>query len=341
MADLPSEMFHRFVASVHAPLTAANREQYDLDALAAMTADEKAAVVELLVERLNVGDGRAASSLAAIGSPAATGALVRSLATPVPALVRVECARALARLGDPRAETPLVDVLRGADAHARKYAANALQLVHTKTAEQALVDALEDADAGVRGNAFGALVVARGLKAFDGSYRDPIGLTYPLLGSPIAAVRAIAVARVRVLLKRLDAGEAPTQLGLSPIDDSHGPTERWMASLRSQDPPWAEDLALDALDAMGERERGWAEDVLLGYLHLDPRAARAAAHSGDARFVEPLREVMTRYVGAVQVEAAAAVDRLIGDDTARALLAKVAAGSDSALAARARQVLGS
>ena len=341
MGESPSEACRRFVASVEAPLTAANREQYDSAALTALSVDEQAGVLGLLVERLSAGDGRAAAALAEVGSSAATSALARSLVASVAPLVRVECARALARLGDGRAEKPLVEVLRGADAHARKYAANALQSVRTRAAEQALVEALDDAEAGVRGNAFGALVVARGLAAFDGSYREPIGLIYPLLGSPLAAVRAIATARVRELLARLDAGEAPEQLGLAAVDDSRGPAERWMASLRSQDPPWEQDLALDALDAMRDRDRRWAEDLLLGYLQLDPRAARAVAQIGDARFVDPLREVMTRYGGDVQLEAAAALHWLVADESARSVLAKVAAGAGGALAARARQALGS
>lgn len=77
----------------------------------------------------------------------------------------------------------------------------------------------------------------------------------------------------------LDAGAAPDQLELAPVDDSSGPAARWMESIRSEEPPWQEDLAIDALDAMRGRARRWAEDVLLGSLHLDPRACRATAHA--------------------------------------------------------------
>jgi hypothetical protein len=112
-----------------------------------------------------------------------------------------------------------------------------------------------------------------------------------------------------------------------------------MDSLRSSESPWQEDLALDALDAMSGRERRWAEDVLLGYLQLEPRAARAAAHTGEARFIEPLREVMARYGGAVQVEAAAALWRIAHDQAAHALLQKTATSLDADLARRAQRGL--
>lgn len=335
----PSEAFQRFVASVEAPITRSNIEEYDLGALGNIESQERAAAEDLLAERLAAGDGRAAGALAQLASPRAKQILEHALQLPVARAVHVATSRALGQLGDGAGEAPLVDALQRGDAFERKMAANALRYFRTPTAEVALLNALSDADPGVRGNAFGALVVARGLKSYDGSYRDRIGLTYPLLGSPLAAVRAIAKDDVRDLLARLDAGEPPAKLELAPVDDSCGAPALWMESLRTTDPPWRDDLALDALDAMSGRERRWAEDVLLGYLHLDPRAPRAAAHARMSRAEGALREVMRGYGGLVQIEAAAALLRLANDHDARSLLQTAAAGGDPDAARRAQRAL--
>lgn len=335
----PSAAFQRFLDSVRAPLTRSNIEEYDLGALGNVDPEERAAAEDVLAERLAAGDGRAAGALAELASPRARQILKQGLALPIARAACVATARALGRLGDASGEPPLIDALAHGDAFERKMAANALRYFRTPTAEAALLKAMADADAGVRGNAFGALVVARGLKPYDGSYRDRIGLTYPLLGSPLAGVRAIAIEDVRELLARLDAGDPPAKLELAPVDDSRGAPGRWMESIRTAEAPWHDDLALDALDAMTGRERRWAEDVLLGYLHLDLRAPRAAAHGRMNRAEDALREVMQRYGGPVRIEAAGALLRLANDGDARSLLQSVAAGGDPDEAQRAKRAL--
>jgi HEAT repeat protein len=336
---VPSEALQRFLESVTAPLTRTNLEDYDLGAMRNVEPEERAAVEDVLADRLAAGDGRAASALAELASPRAIQILKQGLALPVPRAAFVATARALGQLGDDAGEAPLLDALEHGNAFERKMAASGLRYFHSGIAEAALLKAMSDVDAGVRGNAFGALVVARGLKPYDGSYRDRIGLTYPLLGSPLAAVRSIAIDDVRELLARLDAGDSPATLDLAPVDDSQGPPARWMESLRTTEAPWADDLALDALDALHGRERRWAEDVLLGYLQLDPRAPRAAAHGRMDRAIAALREVMQRYAGAVQIEAAGALFRLNNDGDARSLLQSTVAGADADMAQRAKRTL--
>lgn len=152
-------------------------------------------------------------------------------------------------------------------------------------------------------------------------------------------MRAIAKDDVRDLLARLDAGEPRVKLELAPVDDSRGAPARWMESLRTTDPPWQDDLGLDALDAMSGRERRWAEDVLLESLHLDPRAPRAAAHARMSRAEDALREVMRGYGGPVRIEAAGALVRLANDHDARSLLQTAAAGGDPDAARRAQRAL--
>ena len=124
--------------------------------------------MELLAGKLLGGDGRAAGALAAVGSQHAKLALRETLTFAQSAMVRVACARSLAQLGETDGANVLIAVVRQGDAYERKYAANGLQLIRTNDAEAALLAALEDEDAGVRGNAFGALVVAKGLKPYDG-----------------------------------------------------------------------------------------------------------------------------------------------------------------------------
>jgi HEAT repeat protein len=99
----------------------------------------------------------AGEALGRIGGPEATDALLTALADPQPTARWHVAMAALEGMGEPAVE-PLVAMLNGQDAHARRNAAQALGWIGSPTATDALVRALEkDRDATVRGQAAWAL----------------------------------------------------------------------------------------------------------------------------------------------------------------------------------------
>jgi HEAT repeat protein len=121
--------------------------------------------VEVAVEPLRAmflqGEGLEVSvsgeALGRIGGPAATDALLTALADAEPSARWHVAIAALEQMGEPAVD-PLAQMLESSDAHARRYAAQALGWVGSPAATEALVRALErDRDATVRGQAAWAL----------------------------------------------------------------------------------------------------------------------------------------------------------------------------------------
>jgi HEAT repeat protein len=99
----------------------------------------------------------AGEALASIGSPAAIEALLVALADPEPTARWHMAMAALEKIGEP-AVGPLVEMLKGEDAYARRSAAQALGWIGSHSATAGLKEALGDADAGVRSQAAWALI---------------------------------------------------------------------------------------------------------------------------------------------------------------------------------------
>jgi hypothetical protein len=222
--DAGSATRQRFIASVGAPITHSNIDDYDLNALQALGAAERASVEGLLVERLRAGDGRAANALKVIGSAGARQALAAALSPSSPPLVRVAAARNLCELGERSGAAAAAEVLERGDRIERLSALGALAIFPPSDSEPAVRKALDDPDATVRSSALSALVRAHGLAAYDNSYRDRLGLLHPRIASPLASVRQDAIAELDEILARHDAGESAAALGLTtPANDEQEP----------------------------------------------------------------------------------------------------------------------
>jgi HEAT repeat protein len=136
-------------------------EQIRLGAARALGIMGVEAAVEPLRAMLLQGEGLevsiAGEALGRIGGPAATNALLTSLADPRPT-ARWHVAMAALEGMDEPAVAPLVKVLDSQDAHARRNAAQALGWIGSSSATEALLGALKkDGDATVRGQAAWAL----------------------------------------------------------------------------------------------------------------------------------------------------------------------------------------
>jgi hypothetical protein len=336
-----SQWFEKFVASVRAPMTSSNIEEYSgLGALRLLKGDERVEAEDILIERLTHNDGRAAYALADIASTRAIAPLRACLHASVPPLMRVAAATALQRLGDDSGRAAMIDVLRSGDAFEQQAAMSLLAVLGGEGVEPALERALEDPDASVRSDAARTLIAVHGLTEYKDGYQRQLGLLQNRCASRLAAVRADALAELRDIFARHAAGESPDQLGLTwRADDDRPPLQAFSESLRGREPPWQDDFAVDVVAKLAGRERTWAEDCLWHFLPTDPRAARAFAHLGVTRALPALRELLPNATDLLGIEVAAALWRLASDRPAREHLQAATRERDPALAERARAAL--
>jgi HEAT repeat protein len=337
-----SKSFQEFVAGVRAPMTWANIDEYQgLAAFNYLSGAERTEAEDILIERLTHNDGRAAYALAEIGCTRALAALHARLPASAPGLMRLAAATALHRLGDDSGRAAAIDVLGTGDRMERLSAVSALSQWSGAEVEQGLEQAFADPDSTVRSAAAGTLIQLHGLQELNRGYQDRLGQLQNRLSSPLAAVRADALAELHDIFARSERGEAPEQLGLTwRADDEHEPFRTFAASLQSNDPPWQDDFPLQLIASLAGRERTWAEDCLWHFLPTDPRAARAFASLGVERAIAPLREVLPVASGALAIEVAAALWHLGGDTTALERLRAATHEADASLAARAKAALG-
>jgi HEAT repeat protein len=307
-----SKWFDTFVAGVREPMTWSNIDAYNgADALHLLEGDERTEAEDILFERLAHNDGRAAHALAEIRSTRAIAPLRARLSASVPAMMRVAAALALHQLGDDSGRAAAIDVLRTGSWSEQQSAIAMLGLLGGRDVEQALERALDVADSGVRSASAGTLIRLHGLADYNRSYQDRLGLLQNRLSSPLATVRGDAIAELNEIFARHAHGESPERLGLTwRADDEHGPLLQFSESLRSNAPPYHDDVALDVVERLTGDARRWAEDCLWHFLPSDPRAARAFAHLGVTRAIAPLHEVLQTATGRVASEAAAALRTL-------------------------------
>jgi HEAT repeat protein len=336
-----SHWFERFVASVLEPMTWSNIAEYSgVGALRLLEGEERAEAEDLLFERLTHNDGRAAYALAEIGSARAIEPLRACLAATVPGGMRVAAAMALQQLGDDSGRDAAIDVLRSGTALDQQSAMSVLALLGGEGVEAALERALAANDASVRGDAARTMISLHHLGAYKGGYQQRLGLLQNRCSSPLATVRADALAELREIFARHERGESPEQLGLTwRADDERPPLLAFSESLRGREPPWQRDFAVEVVEQLAGTERTWAEDCLWHFLPTDPRAARAIARLGVVRAIPALRELLPTATGVVAVEVAAALWRLAADPVAREHLETATRGADPDLVARASAAL--
>lgn len=340
-ARTKSKWFQELVAGVNEPITSSNLDAYaGVGSLALLTGDERTEAEDILIDRLARNDGRAAYALADIGCTRALAPLRDRLASAVPANMRVAAALALHRLGDDAGLATLIDVLRTGYWAERLSALSVLGELGGAEVERALEAAFADPESMVRSAAASTLIKLHGLGDFLHSYRDRLGQLRGRLASPLATVRAEALAELHDIFARGERGESPEQLGLTwQADDEQEPVRTFVASLQSA-PPWQDEFPLELIESLPDRERAWAVNCLWHFLPIDPRAARAFASLRTDRAIAPLRELLPTARGAVAIEAAAALWRLAEDAAALEQLRAATRQADAALAARARTALG-
>jgi PBS lyase HEAT-like repeat len=248
-------------------------------------------------------------ALAEIGSTRAIGPLKARLADTAPGAMRVASALALRLLGDDSGRDAAIDVLhRGEFPTDRQSAVSALALFSGISVDRALERAIDDPDSGVRSASAGMLIELHGLKSFNRTYQDRLGLLQNRCSSPLATVRADALAELRDIFTRHQRGESPEELGLTWLAaDDRPPLQAFSESLRGREPPWQDDFAVDVVAQLTGTERTWAEDCLWHFLPTDPRAARAFARLGVPRAIAALRELLPMATGIIAIEVAAAL----------------------------------
>jgi hypothetical protein len=283
--------FELFVASVAAPMGQHTIDDYDLVSLAQLTGDERSRAEDILLERLDFGDGRAANALAFIHSTRALLPLQKKLAKSLGPHLRVAAALAMHRLGEDSGLDTIIDVLKTGGIFERMAAASALADFVAPEAEAALLDALTDSNDDMKSSALSSLVRRYGWVNYQDSFKQPLALMYARIASPLATVRSDALAELRTWIAGMKAGQSPDQLGLTFVaNDEQDPLRGFVASLQDPDAPA---LKLDGLETLAAPEQKWVEDLLMVRMPADHRAVAALRQVGSKRTEAALQDQAT------------------------------------------------
>ena len=318
---MPSAQFDRFVATVNAPI---RFRRDDIDGFAIgiglhlLAGPERIQAEDTLIGKLGTDDGRLAGALAEVGCTRAIPALAERASASASPAMRVAAARALLALGDDSGRAALADLLRtgAGDRHDRAAAITLLAEFPDPDLDLLWDTAAADPHDSARSSATAALISLHGLAEYNTSYRDVLGGIHARMFSPLRSVREDAMTDLRTVVARTAAGDTPRQLGLTwQADDQTEPVRTFIDSIHNHHPPWAQSYAIDGLAALPGPGPRWVEDMLLGLLHRDPRAAHAAATLHLRRAIEPLRELLRTAEGDIAAHATAALRQLTDRDT--------------------------
>jgi hypothetical protein len=290
-------------------------EQFNPDALKALSGADRDEVIALLCSELQAGtnDPRVATALEELHALEALPLLKQ--ASQHTDQAAVAAALALWNLAqDPSVEQALASVLRNSnDPSARLMAAGDLERFPSAMTEQALLAALDDADELVRGQATATLMKHCGLSAFSGNPNSRLFCLTALVLNPLRAVREPAIRSIADLIAKLHAGADAASLGLNATEETRSEAlAQFSASVFEQEDPWSEDFDLASLDRLQGEERPWAQHLI--YLQLaegDVRAVRALLHVGDPNCVAALREVAAMEDSEIAEAARNAADQII------------------------------
>ncbi|OLF15420.1 HEAT repeat domain-containing protein [Actinophytocola xanthii] len=300
-----SELFESFRAGLYDPLRL-TRDAVDeipnVGAVHLLTGNLRRAAEDLLITRLAVNDGRAASALARLCVTRAIPALRDRIGPDTPHIMRVFAARALHELGDEsgREVGPALLGDLGVSEIDRSRAAALMREFPDADREALLVAAEHDPSRLVRSSATDALYANTGLTEPNQERTgETLSSIASRLVSHLTALRGPAANELREILAALDRGASPADLGLLWEPEPDGPLRTFTDAVTSdlyhgQRPdPNGPEYPVEIVAGLTERERRVAEDVLLIYLAHDPRAARAVARLGLAAAVPALRELAT------------------------------------------------
>jgi len=307
-----SAAFEEFLAAVNAPVTL-SRDSIDeipnIGVLHELIDDERAEAERILVAKLATGDGRVATALADTYCYDAIPALIEATGERATPTMRVFAARALLRLGDRSGLPAMVRLLRTHEGSGTDRGSAARLLAEFPEPDRALLleVASTDADTTARSEATLTLLGVVGLDDEEVAGGEVLLSIRGRLLSALSTVRGEALAELRDILARWDAGEPAERLGLTWSADTRGtPLRRFVADFDSD----RADFRTEGLDALTGRERTLLENLVLLRLHADRRAVRAAGTLGVRRAVEPLRELLRSAQGHARAEIESVLDQL-------------------------------
>ncbi|WP_410667713.1 HEAT repeat domain-containing protein [Amycolatopsis sp. cmx-4-68] len=307
-----SAAFERFLAGVTAPVRL-TRDSMDeipgVGALFELVGEERVEAEDILIAKLGAGDGRAAAALADADCFRAVPALVAATSARAAPVTRVAAARALLRLDDHSGRPALVRLLRSheGDGYLRGAAARLLAEFPEPDREILFEVVSADPDPTARSEATDALLALAGLDDDEVLWGDVLKSVTGRLLSSLTTVQTEAMAELRDVIARWEAGETAEDLGLTWRCGSKA-VHRFVDSIDSGKP----DLDTRGLAAVTGRERTLVENLVLLRLHADRRAVRAAGTLRVRRAVEPLRELLASAEGPAKAEIEAVLATLTG-----------------------------
>jgi hypothetical protein len=307
-----SAAFERFLAGVSEPLRL-TRDAMDeipgVGALFDLVGEERVEAEDILIAKLATGDGRAAAALADADCFRAIPALVEATSERAAPATRVAAARALLQLDDHSGAPALIRLLRSheGDGFVRGAAARLLAEFPEPDREVLFEVVAADPDPTARSEATDALLALAGLDDDEVLWADVLKSVSGRLLSSLTTVQAEAMAELREIIARWEAGETAEDLGLTWRCDSKA-VRRLVDSIDSD----RADLDTQGLDAVTGRDRTLVENLVLLRLHADRRAVRAAGTLRVRRAAEPLRELLASAEGPAKAEIEAVLATLTG-----------------------------
>lgn len=309
-----SAAFEEFLAGVNAPV-GLSRDALDeipnIGALYELVGEERIEAEDVLIAKLATGDGRAATALADADCFRAIPALVEATSERAAPTMRVHAARALLRLDDYSGLPAMVRMLREHEGSGLDRGAAARLLTEFPEPDRELLIevASTDPDPTARSGATHALLTLVGLDDEEVLWGDVLMSVSGRLLSSLSTVRDEALAELREILARWEAGETAEDMGLTwRADTGDKALRRFVDSIDSG----KADFSTDGLAELTGRERTLVENLVLLRLHADRRAVRAAGRLGVRRAVEPLRELLASAEGHARAEIEAVLDSLTG-----------------------------
>jgi HEAT repeat protein len=297
-----SEAFERFLAGITTPVSLSKDSLDEIPGVGAifdLDGEERLEAEDLLIAKLATGDGRAAVALAEAGCFRAIPALVEATSEGAPPATRVAAARALLQLDDLAGEPAMVRLLRthAGTGYDRGAAARLLAEFPDPDREVLYEVMAADPDPTARSEATDALLTLVGLGDDEVLWGEVLRSAAGRLLSSLTTVRTEALAELREIVARWEAGETAEDLGLTWRCDDKA-VGRFIDSIDSAKP----EFRTQGLEALTGRERTLAENLVLLRLHADRRAVRAAGTLGVRRAVGPLRELLATAEGHARVE---------------------------------------
>ncbi|WP_284740870.1 HEAT repeat domain-containing protein [Amycolatopsis sp. RTGN1] len=297
-----SAAFERFLAGVTTPVGLTKDSLDEIPGVGAildLVGEERLEAEDILVAKLASGDGRAAVALAEADCFRAIPALVEATSDGAPPATRVAAARALLQLDDLTGEAAMIRLLRThAGTGYDRGAAVRLLAEFPEPDREILYEVMAaDPDPTARSEATDTLLTLVGLDADEVLWGEVLMSAAGRLLSSLTTVRTEALAELREIVARWEAGETADDLGLTWRCDAKA-VRRFADSIDSAKP----ELRTHGLETLTGRERTLVENLVLLRLHADRRAVRAAGILDVRRAVEPLRELLATAEGHARAE---------------------------------------